>query len=149
MSLLQAKAAAVLVALGCTSTSTTPTVSGFGVMVPVVLNKRAGATSFLPQQQQQLPLYGASTISSRATSQRKPPFTIMEASGDGEPKAKREPWEFRRFVKTLVFFQGPRRPRLPFSSKARAERRSRRSRRATKGAAGAEGGEGLPPFLAR
>ncbi|CAN0272073.1 unnamed protein product, partial [Ectocarpus sp. 12 AP-2014] len=140
MSLLQAKAAAVLVALGCTSTSTTTTVSGFGVMVPVVLNKRAGAASFLAQQQQQLPLHGASTISSKATGQRKAPFTIMEASGDGneEPKAKREPWEFRRFVKTLVFFQAPRRPRLPFSSKARAERRSRRSRRATKGAAGAE-----------
>lgn len=99
MSLLQAKAAAVLVALGCTSTSTTTTVSGFGVVVPVVLNKRAGATSFLPQQQQQLPLHGASTISSRATSQRKPPFTIMEASGDGngEPKAKRE-------VRGPVFF---------------------------------------------
>lgn len=91
MTLLQAKAAAVLVALGCTSMSTT-TVSGFGVMVPVIQSK-AGATSFLQQQQQQqLPLHRASTISSRATSQRKTLFTIMEASGDGngEPKAKRE-----------------------------------------------------------
>lgn len=64
------------------------------------------------------------------------------------PPTPLQPWEFRRFVKTLVFFQGPRRPRLPFSSKARAERRFRRSRQATKGATGAEGGEGLPPFLA-
>eukprot|EP00752_Nemacystus_decipiens_P017720 g15888.t1 len=68
--------------------------------------------------------------------------------GDGKKdvKAVREPWEFKRFVRTLMFFQGPRRPQLPFSRKARAARRSRRT---AKGAAAAPGAASarLPPHM--
>lgn len=38
-----------------------------------------------------------------------------------------QPFQFGRFLKTLVFFTGPRRPRVPWSRKSREARKARKA----------------------